>query len=178
MKKFLFVLVSLVISLSSFAQWKKTFIPGDELKGTQECTAYFYTNESVGTFVYWSCDTTTFSIQSNKHIFNYHGRTKSVKIKIGIYNNTNKLIEMFELESAVKCRASDGKGNVIDITTPVNLGDIDTDFDGLIKNEKGYTKRAISTVLNHIKNDTGYVRFLAPLYGGVDFDLKVPCKNN
>lgn len=172
MKKILFVLVSLVMSVSMFAQgkWTETKIEADEFKGTKECTAYSFANE-VGAYTYWSNKDGQYRLQSFVGNFNYEkgysqfsGHYCGIEVKVGLFDENDKMIDKFDMW--LDCDSGDG---------PVTIAH--TRDKGGMSNPVGQGKK-VKKIMKHLNEKKGYVRFFADLYNEADFDLKVQCKNN
>lgn len=172
MKKILFVIVSLVISVSMFGQgkWSETKFEADEFKGTKEYTAYSFENE-IGEFVYWSNKNGQYRLISFVGNFNYEtgysqytGHWCGITVKVGLFDENDKMVDKFDMW--LECESGDG---------PVTTAQT---FDkGGFWNPTGQGKK-VKKIMKHLNEKKGYVRFFADLYNANDFDFKVQCKNN
>ena len=121
-------------------------------------TSYEYTDENGFRFTCWDKYPDCYRL-SYSHIFDYYDN--SVLVRVGLYDINDNIIEHFEMYLFVKI----GKGNVIDTSTG-----------GPMVRPVGQNKK-VAKIMNHLFQGQGYVRFVAPIYGGATFDLKVPCRS-
>ncbi len=158
----------LLVGMTSHAQtWKKTVVPGDELKGTGPQTWYRYENKD-GTMLMafheeddsWKVGVVRNSFVPDKNV-KVHKITKNFIIyaTIGFYNEHDQLVTkwtncMMELPNDFRVAQ-----------TSVTLW-----------SEK--TVKGCREVVPYLLNEKGYVRILLPTYLGDGFDLKVPCLHN
>ena len=106
MKKVIVLIIMLATAVCSFAQvgWRTEVHHADELKGTEEYTAYIYTDSKGDYIVLWSNTDEDFRIVSNRHIFNYNsGGTKWFSSTVGLYDENGKLIEKVGIDFG-ECR--------------------------------------------------------------------------
>ena len=144
----------LATAICSVAQvgWNTEEYHADELKGTKGYTAYIYTDSKGDYFVLWSHKDDEFRITSNSYIFDYYGSSRSFKVIIGLYDENDNLVKKIE------CNAFTDDEN----------------------SHMAYVhRRNAKQTINHIRENKGYVRIIAPLYSTLsDYDLKVPCFNS
>lgn len=151
MKKILFILMMFCAVISINAQeWTSTDYEADELKGQESYTAYNFTDES-GMFVYFSNYDDYYKICTLDGIFDYKGRYHQLKVIIGFYDENDKLVEKFNDWIYVK----EDNSKIA-----------------------GASGKKSKKVITYIKQNMGYVRFIAERYGRTNFDFKVPCLNN
>ena len=149
MKKVLWLIVCLMtMVLSVNAQrWSSQTFKGDELTGTKTYTATSYRN-SIGMVVFYSDN--ELKLITNDGIFDYNVNNNYVCVIIGLYDKNKNLLSkkrvfFWAYQDASKCQYYREESNNCD------------------------------DVINHIKNEMGYVRFVASRYANSDFDMEVPC---
>lgn len=157
MKKLLFLLLMLVPLVSNAQyKWEVDYEPADELKGTKADSVYFYLCDSVGSFTYRYNSHDTFVLYSTKGSFKcrYNGwslpkNAIQTNATIGLYDDNGELKDKFEYA--------------------LNVGnDFNIAFSRL--QYKKYARKVISW----LESGKGYVRIVAALRNGLDFDLVVP----
>lgn len=160
MKRSITMFLLLCCAICANAQWVRTEIAGDELKGRQGFAVRGYDVPSVGAISFRE-DQTQFMLTCSKSFFNYKysGAFRGVNVLVGLYDQDNKLIEKWEMWLDV--RDDDPK-----VAATRNLG--------TMNNPVGQNKK-LKKLFHHIIREKGFVRMVAPLYGEADFDLKVPC---
>lgn len=159
MKKFFLFLVMSLFFINVNAQWRESFIKGDELKETENCYANIY-NSSNGYFVCWS-DDTSIKIGTNVGMFDYDIEYSSYSYISFQYTN---VIIGFYVGSTLTEKV------MAEFYVPD--GDENTAFTSDIKNEGLGVK-----IINHIKTK-GSVRIIARKYSGADFDIVIPMNSN
>lgn len=158
MKKVIVLIIMLATAVCSFAQvgWRTEVHHADELKGTEEYTAYIYTDSKGDYIVLWSNTDEDFRIVSNRHIFNYNsGGTKWFSSTVGLYDENGKLIEKVGIDF-----------------------DAHNDDPRIAENSTTFRrdKKAAKKIITFIRNEKGYVRIIAPLYrSNNDYDIEIPC---
>lgn len=158
MKKLILGLLLLLTS-PVFAQWDKVVVKGDELKGTSDGVNCVYSDdykhiafneESVNYFV----------LITDKSFFNFgtqkgtNGNYITVGLT-GLYDNQDKLIEKFDVTF-----------EVMEIATKI--------YPNKYTSKGGNNLKRSKKIIDYLKNEKGYVRFILPLHDGSEFDLKVP----
>lgn len=158
MRKIMALFSMLMTAVCSFAQvgWSSTVHHADELKGTEEYTSYVYTDSKGDYIVIWSNTDEDFRIASNGHIFNYNsGGTKWFSSTVGLYDENGKLIE----KVGIDFDAHDDNPRIADNSTAFRR-----------------QKKAANKIITFIRNEKGYIRIIASLYGTTnDYDIEVPC---
>lgn len=167
MKKVLSIVVMLMVAMTISAQgeWEVTDVKGDELKGTKDATVYTYSVDGVGSLVLWGFDNPLFRLVSSAAQFNietgynrYSGSYAGIKIRIGIYDDNNKLLESMDLW----LDRSDNMGNYVVQTRPTK------GMNGIVGQ-----KKKVQKMFKALRADSGYVRIVASRYQTSDFDLKI-----
>lgn len=151
---------------SKKASWEITKQEADELKGNEAYTIYMYNVPGEGSFVFWGFDEYQFRIISDDGIFNYDsgynrysGSYSGESITVGLYDESNKLIEKF----AMWLDKDNSKGGHI----------LNTRNAGSLGNPVGQ-KGKVKKIFKHLQGKSGYVRILATRYNRADFDIKIP----
>ena len=162
MKKIILTLIfALIISLNINAQqWNVINNNADELKGTPAFTSYIWIEKNGG-FGYKDIDNTMFFIKTSEGIFNSNGRRGQkgrplIVGLVGFYNLKDSLIDKMEITY-----------------------EITEDYQSVYPNKYTYKggnnyKRA-RKIIDYIKNNDGYIRFIIPRYAKGNFELKVLC---
>ena len=167
MRKVLSILLimSAVLTASAQGKWEKTVIEGDPLKGTETTSVYIYTVPEMGSFVFWDWNTYQFRLVSDAAQFNiesgygrYIGSYSGVTIHVGIYDDSEKLLEKFDMW----LDKESNRGNQFVRTR--NSGSMSTPV-----GQKGKIKK----IFKVLQGDKGYVRILAERYNRTDFDIKI-----
>ena len=72
MKKLLSIsiMMLMVLTVSAQGEWEVTEVKGDELKGTQDATAYTYSVEGMGSLILWDFNNPMFRLVSTTAQFN------------------------------------------------------------------------------------------------------------
>lgn len=162
MKKVLFFLMMFLCASISKAQgvWEKRTVEGDELKGTKSHDVYIFTDENVGSFVFFGPDTYMFRLTSDKEQFDinsgyssYTGPYAFVTTLVGIYDDNGSLLEKFEMN----LDREDNKANHFLVATTSRIGH----------------KKKMKKMFEAILSSKGYIRIVAPRYNSTDFDLKI-----
>lgn len=160
MRKIIALITMLVTAVCSFAQvgWRTEVHHADELKGTEEYTAYIYTDSKGDYIVIWSNTDEDFRIVSNGHIFNYNsGATKWFSSTVGLYDENGKLLE----KVGIDFDAHDDNPRIAENSTAFRR-----------------QKKSANKIIKFIRNEKGYVRIIAPLYrSNNDYDIEIPCFN-
>lgn len=166
MKKALFTLALMCVCIGANAQtWQTETIAGDELLGTKSCTAYFYTEgdeENNKSFIMFGDTNEDFNICLSTGVFDFSGggasKGKLVKGLVGIYDENGKLIKKFD----DYCFESVGSFyNKIHSNKYSKMG--------------GNNKKNAKVIIEHLRNNKGFVRFVIPLFDDVPLDFKVNC---
>lgn len=167
MKKLLSIsiMMLMVLTVSAQGEWEVTEVKGDELKGTQDATAYTYSVEGMGSLILWDFNNPMFRLVSTTAQFNtvthynqYSGSYSGVKILIGIYNDNDKLLESMDLW----LDRSDNMGNYVVQTRPTK------GMNGIIGQ-----KKKVQKMFKALKSNGGYVRIVVPRFQTTDFDIKI-----
>lgn len=156
MKKILVMTMMLLSAVVMNANgWEKTYVAGDELRGTESTYVYAYF-DNVGAFYFYE-NTNHVCIATREGIFNYGGEgledDELTSVIIGFYDNNGNLVD--KLNSCEFYLFNEKQDKAFSICTWKN-----------------------DIVIDYLKHKTGYVRVLADRYGDYDFDIKVPCFNN
>lgn len=166
MEKILLALIGVLLSaLPANAQgWQTSIVKGDELKGNPEYTAYTYEDNGNG-FIFWSLKDDSFRLHSGNGMFNYQNirGTQGNHIVLGLvgfYDESGKLIDKIENF----CIELDDEG------TPNQA------HPNRYTSKGGNNKKNTVKILKYLTNSKGSVRFVYELYGGKEFDLRVPCR--
>lgn len=140
-----------MFSFQAFSQvWSKTHFKADELTNRPEINAYTFINDEIGAFTFWDNVDDQFNVYTKNGIFNYNVK-KQTPVVIGLYDKEDKLAEKVEMMMQRTSTAS-------------NITSAD--------------KKKAKKVIAHIKTD-GYIRIIAPIYNGLQFDLKlIPLKKD
>lgn len=155
MKHLLTIAMLTMATLSYAAGWDVEEHPADPLVGINTpYTTYIYTDDLGNQFVVKSNYSGRFGFISNKHTF-HNDRGYNVTVIVGMYDDGGNLIENFNLGCVVNPE------NFRKLYNYSNKG-------------ASYQKRC-NSIMEHIMHGTGYVRFVAPYYGGGSMDISVPC---
>lgn len=149
MKKILLFIILSVSTIANAGNWEVEYHEADPMKDNVAFTSYTYQEDNMDAFICWS-NVDRFCIYTSR-VFNasYAGGGGGVSMMstAGLYDADGNFIEKFE----VYCRNYDGSYHALWIS------------------EK-YAKR----VVDHLKNTSGSVRIIAPVYGGEDMDIRIP----
>ena len=160
MKKLL-TMVSLLLSLMTSAQgtWEKVVREADELKGQKESTAFIYTDETVGSFIFWDGEV-KFRLVSTHEQFHFDsaynrfsGTYYFATILVGFYDNNGNLVDKFDMNLDLE----DNSANRFLMADTSRIGH----------------KKKINRIFEALRSDSGYVRIVASRYQSTDFDLKI-----
>ena len=167
MCKVLTIAIMMVLALSANAQgeWRTVELEGDPLKGTESGTAYIYEDPEIGSFVFWGFDKFQYRITVAEGQFNinagynrYGGSYAGLSVSVGLYDDNNKLKEMFKMW----LDRESNSGNTF----------LKTRDSGVMNNPVGQ-KGKVKKIFNALKSGSGYVRIVAERYNTTDFDLKI-----
>ena len=150
--------IGLLLLLCAFAlnahagEWEVEHHDADPMKDNVAFTSYTYMNESMDAFICWS-NTDRFCIYTPR-VFNasYAGGTGGVSMMVtaGLYDADGNFIEKFD----VYCRNYDG------------------DYHALWTSQ--HDTKDSKRVLDHLRNTSGSVRIIAPVYSGAEMDIRIP----
>ncbi len=153
MKKVIIICMLIIASVHTFAQsWKTTEFKADELKGTEAYTAFTYNDESGNSFVFWSNTDKAIRIINEEKLFdsNMNGE---IWVKVGFYDDTDKLTQKKDMVFKM--------------------------INGTYSIAETRYKKEAAIILKYLKEEKGYIRFIAPQYQTVaTWEIKVPCLNN
>ena len=191
MKKFIFSLVFVMVSIMSFGQdltkltysddvkdaienWTYSVVKGDELIGTEDSKMYTYITEDLKyliNFKTFSNQRLELIITSMDGIFDYN-HYGIVFGNCGLYDANGNLIE------ALWGVAQKENSNIF-VYSKWEEGNRLIVQDNLYgKKNEAKRQAIIDKLFNYLMNETGYVRFVAPKYHGVNMDIKIQCLNN
>lgn len=146
-------------------KWQKVSVEADELKGIEGGTSYIYTVPKMGSFVFWDFDQFQYRLVSDEAQFDiesgwgkYTGRYSGIKVNVGIYNDSNILIDKFEMW----LDKEDNRANRF----------VRTRDAGGMSNPVGQ-KGKVRKIFNALKSGSGYVRIVAARYNTTDFDIRI-----
>ena len=150
-------------TLPMFAQWSKTVVKGDELKGTSDGVNCVYSDDFKHIAFNEKSDN-YFIVVTDKSFFNYSSirgsnRRFIVDGLVGLYDNQDKLIERIEITFETMEKPT-------------------TVYPNKYTSKGGNNLKRSKKVIDYLKNENGYVRIVLPLYNGEEFDLKIPTLNN
>ena len=165
MKKALTTIIMAFVAVLAFAQgWQTQTIAGDELLGTKSCTAYIFSadEDANKTFIVFSDTNEDFNICLSTGVFDFNGiganKGKLVKGLVGLYDENGKLIKKFD----DYCFESVGSFyNKLHSNKYSKMG--------------GNNKKNAKLIIEHLKNNKGFVRFVIPCFDDVPLDFKVNC---
>lgn len=161
MKRVMFLLLTALACMTASAQWEKTVIEADELKGEQGGEVMIYTDQNNGSFVFWGWDEYQFRLTSDKAQFNNstaNGVT-GLQVLVGIYNDAGKMVDSFKMW----LDRESNRGNQF----------LRTRNAGTMSNPVGQ-KGKVKKIFNALKSGSGYVRIVAERFNTTDFDIKIP----
>lgn len=149
------------------AQWTMQTIDADELAGTKSDIAYMYTDSITGnTFVYYANMSDQYMIHSKEKVFDYKsgyaqyvGHYCGINVTVGLYTASGTLKEKFKMW--------------LDVNPSGGANHARTRNAGKLINPVGQGKK-VKKIVSHINNSDGYVRILADLFEGGNFDMKIP----
>lgn len=160
MKKIVTIIIAILACINANAQWKQTFIKGDELKGTIDRIEFEYRDpETRDRFSFYDHYREGFEISTYRSIFNYSFEisefgncfTKLYFVKIGFYEG-DKLIDKVTLDFFVS-----ESGHIAWPMPDAN--------------------KISARVINHLEN-IGSIRIIASVYGAEpNYDVTIPMKN-
>lgn len=189
MKKLMMAIVCLmttVISVNAQNGWVTKEVPADELTGVEAYTYIYFTADEIGDVIIYSDG--NIKLITNDGIFDGKGVGPFARVLMGIYDENNTLLDKITLSFNVFDNPSICQW--FEISEKRKQEDIDFYEKAMAKTDDIAKKQALlksieSTklgfaypVVNHIKRNKGYVRFVAPRYASTSFDIKVPCMNN
>lgn len=165
MKRLLTIALMTVMAFTCGAQEKGTWSTGmneaDELTGSIGGPWYRYDVDGVGSFILWDWTDWNFKVLTEKGAFDVwynsssNGTVYYVKIKMGLYDTGNKLVEKFE-------------------------NTIEADYNGMKTAwiNKGWMyapghRKKIKKMIRALKDGSGYVRIVISQKSMPDFDMKV-----
>ena len=159
-KSILFVTMCLFCQIQILAQkWSIDEHEADELRGSESYTSYCYDDENENSFVFWSNSDKNFRIITNSGVFDYKSsfagkiHTRLMNVVVGIYDTQDKLIEKYETK--------------IEVADDIKMA------------SKPWATKKAKKILEYIKEQQGYIRILASIYGSnLPFEIKVPCLKN
>lgn len=158
MKRFiLFLLLVCVVLTSSAQRWEKRHQDADELKGTSAVDLHFADISNMGVIVILD-NKDLLTIGLKKGIFDYKRYEDYYVVEgiAGLYGENGELIE----KANIRIEVSEDSPSFVQAYFNTDLS-----YEG---------SGAIKKVLSWIRNKKGSVRFIIPLYGGTDFDVKLP----
>ena len=160
MKKYIFAIIALFFSIATInaqeqsdilikEKWHIASLGGDELLERETQEIYTYFTKDGYNLVYYASRPNLLVIALNKRIFDFssigrYSSTKSVDLVIGYYDENDNLVDK---EKTILLKLGDGYDS------------------GMLGSEK---------VMNYMRTQKGYIRFIADVYNGNDFDAKVP----
>ena len=164
MKKVLWLIVCLmtmVVSANAQSSWVSVTHEADELTDQKAYTSLVYTAES-GTIVLWDNDGKKFRIIAN-NVFDSKYGENGYMVKgsffhaiVGYYDINDKLVDKRTCSFIIGSNHHEGNS--------IRYG---------MKRYEG------KHIISFLRNEKGYVRIVAPLYGtNAKFDIKVPCLSN
>ena len=169
MKRLLILAAIAASSLTASAQWTFQTTAADELTGTKEDIVYTYTDSLTGnTFTYYASVPDQYILHAEHSTFNYkvlrsqYGTFSGLEVTVGLYDASGTLSTKFDMWLDVQA----GEGTA-DYARTRNAGKL--------LNPVGQAKK-VKKILNHLTTTDGYVRIVAPLYGGTTFNLTIPSK--
>ena len=161
MKNVFFILIFMLMCVMVNAQsWVIKDFPADELQNQPVQTVYLYT-DVVFSFRFSNIDDKMYALLTTKSIFEYsmrrgtNGRNIFDGI-VGLYDENNNLVEKLDICYEVN-------------TTPNEC------YPNKYTSKGGNNYKKSKKIIEYIKSDKGYVRFIAPLYDNDNFELKVEC---
>lgn len=183
MKKVLWLIVCLmtmVVSVNA-QSWKETKFDGDELLGTKGYVATSLSVSGIGMVVFYSDNAV--KLVAEKGIFDYHD--KKVTVRIGYYDENGELLkrrcETFYIGKTGSSCQYDHRFSEL----TAERFEFDARFEKNKEHKEFLLKQAEicridkgKEFVDFIRNNKGYVRFVAEKYGtNTAFDIKVPCMN-
>lgn len=161
MKKAILSISLFLSSLLASAQWQVSKSEGDELLGTTPTTTIYYLKDHC-CFSYIQNNDEFFQISTDIGMFDYHPASYIFRSVIGFYNENKTLINKYD--------------DFLLITMP---GKTQTAYSNKTAKLGGTQKKKIKRLIDFIRNEKGYVRIVAPIYGkNQQFDLTMPCLQN
>ena len=163
-KVLLFMMLMATITATAQVEFlDRQVIKGDPLLGTKDCTAYYCKNLTIKE----NGDNVTFTLnnQETSHIF------ISGAVLIGYYNNNNDFLYKTE---AYITKYNIEQGSQREWFTVAFSKD---SLPYSKYSEKGYTLPKMwrvrgADILRWLRENNGYIRIVAPMYGGTQLDLK------
>lgn len=153
MKKVLLTLILMVSALSAFAQrWDISSTEADELLNKPATTTYWY-RDVLGSFVFSTYPENIIKLNTSLGIFDYGPTSRRLFATVGLYDASGSLVKSVKI--LMLCRGGEESAAYT--------------FDA--KKDKKVSKE----VIDYIKAGNGYVRVVAPIYGGGNYDIKIPC---
>ena len=160
MKKYIFAIIAILFSIATInaqdksailikEEWHIASLGGDELLEREAQEIYTYFTEEGDNLVHYASRPNLLVIMLDKGIFDFssigrYSSTKSVDLVIGYYEEDGNLVDKEK-------------------TILLKLGD---EYDrGMLGSEK---------VMNYMRAQKGYIRFVADKYSSSNFDAKVP----
>lgn len=161
MKKLLFFFALIPVALFA-GEWSKQFVEADELLGNTTSYFNYIYQEGDKAFVFRTDKPDQFNIISPDVLDcqSDHGRTYS-KVRVGLYDENNKLIDSFDMSLGVK-------NNQFTI-----VGTFDCDF----MSQPMYQQKNTRKIFSHLRGSKGYVRIVADTYSHGLYDLRIPPMN-
>lgn len=154
---YLLTLLSICNATNAQSGWVTTKFNADELKGTNAYFAQSYTDKTGNSLTIWSDEDDYFRILSGSHIFDYTVTysLKEVIAIVGFYDKNDNFIEKIQMTFLPEDDNPRIAHNSVFLAT---------------NRKKG------KKVIQYLKNEFGYIRIVAPLYGSTSgFDMKIPC---
>ena len=154
MKRILITIMLLTAAAvaASAQEWQITYKKADELLGTKAETSYLFKGYD-GSFVFWDIEEDRFRLNAYTGIFNY-GKYRSFLVTVGLYDTSGTIIKSMKI-------------------TMICPND---DADSAFSYSSRKNRKMVREVVSFLKTSDGYVRIVAPIYGGkLDLDLKVRC---
>lgn len=168
MKKSILMAAIMISCVCAMAQgkWEELIIKGDALKDTKDNKISYFESAKGETFNIYENDN-TFSVECEEYQFyNYKSEYDpdiddlelSVAVTVGLYDAMDNLKERIPIKLSL-------------MSGDENLGFSPDRFD-----QKNYSKTL--KIISHLQKENGYIRILAPIYGGASMDFKVYCKRH
>lgn len=151
-----------LLPLTAKAQWFCETREADELKGISKQKIYSYFQEGVGAFQFSELREDLYWLKAETGIFNVessYGIT-GCSVLVGIYDNSGHLIDKFSMYLDKQSPDLIMTRNAGSLSIPVGQ------------------KKKVKKIMEHLKNEKGAIRIVAPMYNKPDFDIFIPCMNN
>ncbi len=170
MKKFfLLIAVLTTVAINANAQkWEMINVEGDELKDIKPHIEMMYSDNSRNDgniFQVSDKEENIFILKTNKAFFDFssikgaNNRFTTIG-KIGLYDKNGQLVEKLDI--------------LFEVYEPATIC-----YPNKYTKGGGNNYKRSKKVINYIKKESGFVRFVLPLHNTTeDFDLRVPTLNN